>query len=205
MKSDVVTKLVEAFNVNEAVEKLQLDLDSRTLSNLTGAFTRSKKESITDFIVDYVENDKISEDKLYYVVLTKPVDNSKSKPFKVENFSTPEQRKYKIGYELVGVDSKVRYDVKNNKPDAVLAAKKIVTEEQEDVAINVIKQVIAGNAITSIVKFAPSKNMKEGSFAFFYKKESYKGDIILETVTEDSLDTKEPSPLKEKNLADAIA
>lgn len=202
-KFEEIIKLSEGYSLEEAIENAQMQLhESTAVSNMTGVFSRSEFKQPMDFIKDYVNTDNFVQNKIYYINLVKPVDNSKLKPFKVDHIPSGERRGYKIGYMAVGIDSNKIYGVKNSKPEAVSLAKEKVAETQEDISIIVTKQVYKGSPETARVLFSPSKNMKMGKFILFQAGEPLPNEKpSYDTITENISRTAVLEEVNEETLA----
>ncbi len=161
------------FNVTDAYAKTPMfavDVMRGVLTtdfqNLTRTHKASEQELI-DFTKSFSNSSKVESGKMYYIVLVKPVSNSRLKPYKVENVLTDVKRKYKLSYELIRTDNSCVVGSALSKFDAIEAAKTYVNENHVNIKIRVIKDVAEGEPLTATVNYTPSKNVKKGSYLFF--------------------------------------
>jgi hypothetical protein len=157
----------DAFATTSLNHLFALENQTPDLANLTRTQKASEKDMI-EFANEFVQSGKAELNKVYYIVINKPVSNSRSKPFRVENIVAEERRKYGLRYELL--DGNTIVDEKDNKFDAIQAAKEYTSTNSVSVNIRPVKKVINGDDTTAIVHFTPSKNTRKGSYLFFTMK-----------------------------------
>lgn len=161
-------------NVAEAYAKTSIGIVNmqENIEAEIANLTRTQKASELDPVVfanTFLNSDKAEPGKVYCVVLTKPVSNSRLKPFKVQNVAATAKRKYLLSYELI-VDGNTIVGSADNKFDAISTAKGLVASLEKDIEVRVIKKVVEGEEITATINFAPSKNAKQGTYLFFTVK-----------------------------------
>ena len=185
-------KFTTGFNVKEAFEATGLnEFTTNTLKNLTQSFRLSGKTNAAEFAEEYLK-EKASIGQVYYIVLDKPINDTRNRPYSVAHVKTESKRKYAMSYSIIDSDKK-EYDVKTSKIEALNRAKELVKEHKKDMFLKIVKTVIEGEPITASVNYTPSKNTKKGSYLFFELRpnavvketETKEPVATLETVTED--------------------
>lgn len=157
-------KYNKGFNVKEAFDATT-GFRATTLKNLTQSFKLSKKDNAADFAADYLEN-KADVGVVYYIVIEKPINDTRNKPYSVEHVKVTKKRKYAMSYSIIDSDKK-EYACKEHKSDALVVAKELVKEHKRDMFLKIVKTVIEGEPFSAEVNYTPSKNTREGSFLFF--------------------------------------
>lgn len=157
----------DAFQATSLMHLFSLEGQTPELANLSRTQKASEKDMI-EFANEFIQSGKGQPNTVYYIVISKPVSNSRSKPFRVENIVTDERRKYGLRYELLVNNTIV--GEKDNKFDAIQAAKDYVSNNSESVEIRPVKKVINGKDTTAVVHYTPSKNTRKGSYLFFTMK-----------------------------------
>lgn len=186
-------KFTTGFNAKEAFEAAgPLAFTTSTLKNLTQSFRLSGKTNAAEFAEEYLK-EKAVIGQVYYIVLDKPINDTRNRPYSVDHVKTDVKRKYGISYSIIDADKK-EYASESSKIAALNRAKELVKEHRKDMFLRVAKTVIEGDPLTASVTYTPSKNTKKGSYLFFelrpnavIKEEqpTNSGDVVMETVTED--------------------
>lgn len=176
--------LIYGKNVSDAARKAGFTEEQvANIGNLTRTF-KSQNLTVVDFATQYSDSEEVEFGKVYYIVMDKPVKNTRSKPYKVEHLSAKGKRSYKLMYQVVDSSGMV-YDSKATKQEAIVVAKEVCKEQQRDISVKVVKEVTSGDSIAAEVKYTPSKNMRDGSYFFF----SITPEVTEESIAVESIET----------------
>ena len=163
--------IAEGFDVNEVFEG---KADFQLIGNATQAWKKAGEPKLTveleSFAANYLQTKvKSVAGSGYYVVLDAPTKDTREKPYKVDNIVNEGERKYKTFY--IPVDPKTGAPATEERPETkaegVNLAKKLVTELKKDIVVNVVREVVEGEAVAAYVSYTPSVNAKAGRFIYF--------------------------------------
>jgi hypothetical protein len=159
---------VNAFNLKDALSKTSgLNLENES-ANLTRSWKASDFGSAADFAANFLASEKAKEGINYYLVVDRPVNDTKNKPFSVKSVSTKGPRKYKLAYPIMD-ENNVVYGSEEEKSVALATAKELVKTHKRNMIVSISKKVVEGEEIAAVVEYSPSKNTRVGSYLIFSK------------------------------------
>lgn len=161
---------VDAYSKQEAIAKLpEYGFNMEVKYNSTIAYKEAvinPEFNTTEFAQGQIAKKARGAANVGFMVVVKPGQpETRTRLYEVENVVTTGPRHYLLKYEVVDEKSRV-YDTKDTKAEALVSAKQLVNQLKVDLSIRLVKHP-EENGIAAIVKYAPSENLKEGSYMFF--------------------------------------
>lgn len=170
---------VTAENREMAIAKVEENHSFHVKGDATPAYKRWKatqvngvtERSIKEFMLNYLaKKDKNCPGTAYAITLEPAVQDTRERPYKIENVKGDGKRRFKRFYKWVDAETGVTIaSTDTNKADATNLIKNLYKDGSFKGTANLVvnKDVVEGTAIVAKATYTPAKNTKQGTWLIF--------------------------------------